>query len=118
MAPFGHVVWTAITAGALWRAKGLAPLRFKNVLEPSFIRAFFIPVALHMLWNSPLLPNNYVGTLERVGLGVIAYWVAFGLVQQGLKQVRSLQLESARAALHQSQEILVTSGRFRAQQGI
>jgi RsiW-degrading membrane proteinase PrsW (M82 family) len=117
VAPFMHVVWTAIAAGALWRAKGLAPLRFKDLIEPTFIRTFFIAVILHVLWDSPLILKNWTGVLEEIGLGVIAYAVGFGLVQQGLKQVRAEQLESARAALHQSQEILTTSGRFRAQHG-
>jgi RsiW-degrading membrane proteinase PrsW (M82 family) len=114
LAPFGHVVWTAITAGALWRVKRSAPLHVKMLIEPSFIRAFFIPVGLHMIWNSPLISRGLVGGLERVGLGIIAYFVVFGMVQQGLRQVKEEQLQRARATLHQSQEILTVSGRFRA----
>lgn len=116
LAPFGHIVWTAISAGALWRVKGDRPFHARMLIEPSFLRAMFIPMALHATWNLPdtFIPDNWVGTLERVGLGVVGYFVAFSLVQQGLRQVREEQLAHTRSTYRQSQEILTASGRFRA----
>jgi RsiW-degrading membrane proteinase PrsW (M82 family) len=85
LAPFGHVSWTAISAGALWRAKGDGPLTFGTLTAPSFLKAFLIPVVLHMFWNSPIqLPLM----AKYLLVGVIAWFVVFGLVQQGLKQVK------------------------------
>jgi RsiW-degrading membrane proteinase PrsW (M82 family) len=87
LAPFGHVAWTAISAGALWRAKGDGPMT-AALTAPSFLKAFLIPVVLHMLWNSPIqLPL----LAKYAIIGVVAWFVVFGLVQQGLKQVKREQ---------------------------
>src|SRR5262249_45336214 len=97
LSPFGHVVWTAIAAGALWRVKkhGVFELRMMN---KTFWKTFLVPVACHMTWDSPIAmavkdPGilNYAVTL---GLGAISWFVAFGLVQEGLKQVRAMQTQA------------------------
>lgn len=115
LAPFGHVAWTAIAAGALWRVKGGNPFRLKMATDPIFLRTFSIPVLLHMTWNSPLLrAEGVLGELKYIVLGVIAWYVAFLLVQQGLRQIKDAQLAQTRTDLSRTQEILTTSGRFRA----
>lgn len=88
LAPFAHGAWTAIAAGALWRAKGNAPMTIRPFLEGRFWRAFLIPVVLHMLWNSPIPP---LLDLKFLLIGVVAWFVVLGLVQQGLWQVRDEQ---------------------------
>ncbi len=116
LAPFGHVIWTAIAAGALWRVKGADPLRFGMLFDPKFMRTFLVPVVLHMLWDTDLIQNNayFVQTGLLLGLGVIAWYVAFLLVQQGLRQIRDEQLAYTRTEMNRTQQILTTSGRFRA----
>lgn len=106
LSPFGHVVWTAIAAGALWRVKKEGAFELR-MLDKTFWKTFLIPVGCHMLWDSPaamgaLNPGlwNYGVTLA---LGTVAWFVAFSLVQEGLKQVRSMQeqttvLEEKKAA--------------------
>jgi RsiW-degrading membrane proteinase PrsW (M82 family) len=89
-APFGHVAYTAIAAGALWRSKGLDKLQAKHLIDPRFLKAFLIPVGLHMLWNSPI-PSFFV--LKQVAVGLTAWFVVFGLVQQGLRQVKEEQVQ-------------------------
>lgn len=94
LSPFGHVVWTAIAAGALWRVKQDAPFKFR-MLNWTFWKTFSIPVLCHMIWDSPLAMGKSPGILNygvTLVLGVISWVVAFGLVQQGLRQVRSIQL--------------------------
>jgi RsiW-degrading membrane proteinase PrsW (M82 family) len=94
LTPFGHVPWTAISAGALWRVKGERNLSPKMFTDTGFLKAFSIPVVLHMLWNSPLqLPFNLV----QLAIGAAGWFVVFGLVQQGLYQVRDEQLRAARS---------------------
>jgi protease PrsW len=98
LSPFGHVVWTAIAAGALWRVKkeGVFELRMLNA---TFWKTFSVPVVCHMLWDSKIAMGvegepqvwNYLVTL---GLGAISWYVAFKLVQEGLKQVRTMQAQS------------------------
>ena len=116
LAPFGHVAWTAIAAGALWRVKGANPFNMKMLIEPSFLRTFSIPVVLHMLWDTDLIQGQ--SAVIRNGLlvllGFIAWYVAFLLVQAGLKQIKDAQLQLTRNEYNRTQQILTTSGRFRA----
>jgi len=107
LAPFGHVVWTAITAGALWRVKKDRPFNFQ-MLDATFWKTFLVPVVCHMVWDSPLAmgaddPNllNYGVTLA---LGAVSWYVAFGLVQQGLKQVAEEQVR-----VMKEQEVMAVS---------
>ena len=88
LSPFGHVAWTAITAGALWRARDGQPLKAQHFFDPRFVKAFCIPMVLHMIWNAPLPSPLYA---RHLALGVIGWFVVFGLVQQGLRQVRAEQ---------------------------
>lgn len=88
LTPFGHVAWTAIAAGALWRSKGLGRLSFRVLADSKFWGAFAVPVVLHMLWDSPLPSPMFL--LQWI-LGAVAWFVAFGLIQQGLRQVRDVQ---------------------------
>lgn len=117
LAPFGHVVWTAIAAGALWRLKGANPFRVKMLLDPTFIRTFLVPVGLHMLWDADVFARQ--GELMQIGfllaLGFVGWYVAFLLVQQGLRQIKQEQLTHTRVEMDRTQQILTTSGRFRAQ---
>ena len=119
MAPFSHIAWTGIAAGALWRVKGANPFKLKMLADPGFLRTFLIPVALHMTWDAPLFAlGGVLFWAKYIALGVIAWYVAFLLVQQGLRQIRDAQLAEARTDLSQTQEILTTTGRFRAQETI
>ncbi len=117
LAPFGHVIWTAIAAGALWRVKGANPLRFGMLFDPKFMRTFLVPVVLHMIWDMDLVQNNtfFVQTGLLLGLGAIGWYVTFLLVQQGLRQIRDEQLSYTRTEMNRTQQILTTTGRFRAQ---
>jgi protease PrsW len=86
--PLGHVAWTALAAGAFWRVKQGAPTNPSMLLSPSFLKAFAIPVAMHALWDAPWqLPFGG----NQILTGLITWYVVFGLVQQGLKQVKAEQ---------------------------
>src|SRR5580704_15378779 len=88
LTPFGHVAWTAIAAAALWRVKGDSPFQLNMLLNPGFLRTMSIPVVLHMAWDAP-----YATPFDAhlVGLGIVGWFVVFGLVQQGLHQIRDEQ---------------------------
>jgi RsiW-degrading membrane proteinase PrsW (M82 family) len=116
LAPFGHVAWTAIAGGALWRVKGANPFNMRMLIEPSFLRTFSIPVVLHMLWDTDLIQGRdpITRNVLLLLLGFVAWYVAFLLVQQGLKQIKDAQLNQTRTEYNRTQQILTTSGRFRA----
>ena len=116
-APFGHIAWTAIAAGAFWRVKGANPFKFKMLTDPTFIRTFLIPVILHTLWDTDFFQGQgwLISDLMLLGLGAMAWYVAFLLVQQGLKQIKQAQVAHIQTEYTQTRETLTTTGRFRTQ---
>jgi RsiW-degrading membrane proteinase PrsW (M82 family) len=116
LAPFGHIAWTAIAAGAFWRVKGGDPFKIRMLFDPAFVRAFLVPVALHTLWDTDFVEhqNWLIRDLMLLGLGVIAWYVAFLLVQQGLRQIKEAQVAQTKTEFSSTREILTTTGRFRA----
>jgi RsiW-degrading membrane proteinase PrsW (M82 family) len=105
LSPFCHVVWTAIAAGAFWRVKGDRPANVSMLLDGRFLRAFAIPVLLHSLWDIQVeFPNlfnpqtqaqantdGYIIDGIMAFCGVVAWYVLFTMIQQGLHQVRDMQ---------------------------
>jgi RsiW-degrading membrane proteinase PrsW (M82 family) len=82
------VAWTAIAAGAFWRVKKDRPVSPAMLGDIHFLKAFAIPVALHAIWDAPWqLP--FFG--NDIITGIITWYVVFGLVQQGLRQVKDEQ---------------------------
>ena len=88
LTPWGHVAWTAIAAAAFWRVKGSQPMQISMLFDSRFLKAFMIPVVLHTIWDAPWqLPfdGNYILS------ALVSWYVVFGLVQQGLRQVNNEQ---------------------------
>ncbi len=95
LSPFCHVVWTAVTAGALWRTMGQKKFSFEMLLDGSFLRIAIIPVLLHMFWNSPLLAESPYSYYLKYGVCGLAIWlVVLILVNEGIRQVRDEQNKS------------------------
>jgi RsiW-degrading membrane proteinase PrsW (M82 family) len=102
LAPFGHVVWTAIAAGAFWRVKGSLPTSMSMLSDSRFLKAFLIPVAMHTLWDASILFPNLsfiVNVFLWIATGLTSWYVLFGLVQQGLHQVKDEQQAQLRSTL-------------------
>jgi RsiW-degrading membrane proteinase PrsW (M82 family) len=93
LSPFGHPLWTAITAAALWRIKGARNIDSTMFAHASFVRLFVFSALCHVTWNSPLqLPF----LAKYLLLGLAGWWVAVALVQDGLRQVQAEQRVAAR----------------------
>jgi len=95
--PFAHIAWTAISAGALWRAKLKNRSWAAALGDRSFLKMMAIPVTLHGLWD--LSPVGLLRDLPLAGLfeilkqgaiGLVGWYVVFGLMQQGLRQIKSV----------------------------
>jgi RsiW-degrading membrane proteinase PrsW (M82 family) len=103
-APLGHMVWTAISAGAFWRVKQDRPFSAGMLLDKRFLKLFAVPVVLHALWDAPIqLP--FLG--NEIVAGVIGWYVLFTLVQQGLQQVKQEQMVHLQSALANVEATLV-----------
>ena len=104
LTPWGHVAWTAIAAAALWRVKGAQPFKPAMLFNGRFLKAFMIPIVLHTIWDLPAqLQLPFEG--NAIISALISWYVVFGLVQQGLRQVR----EEQKVHLQQSLQRVETS---------
>lgn len=90
LAPFGHVIWTAMCAAALWRVKKNNDFTISMLFNPMFLIVFAIAVALHMIWDSEFFPNQF-GDNCYYALGIIGWTIIFGMIGLGLRQVRQQQ---------------------------
>ena len=117
LSPFGHIVWTAIAAGAFWRVKGDRTANLSMLLDGRFLRAFCIPVAMHTIWDAGILFPN-IPNIVMYGLwgatGLTSYYVLFGMVQQGLHQVRDMQKAQLEHTLVHVEETLGLGARVPA----
>ena len=85
LSPFALIVWTGMSAAALWKVKGAQTFEFSMVQDSRFLRVFAIAVVLHMIWNSPIQLPFYG---KYLALGFVAWVVILGFLQDGLKQLR------------------------------
>jgi protease PrsW len=106
-APLGHVAWAAIAAGAFWRVKQDKPLNASMLLDTRFLKAFAIPVVMHAIWDAPWqLP--FQG--NQILTGLVTWYVVFGLVQQGLRQVKEEQRAHLQSTLANVEAALQPAG--------
>jgi RsiW-degrading membrane proteinase PrsW (M82 family) len=95
LSPFAHIAWTAIAGCALWRVKGESGFSISMLQDGRFLKLFALPVVLHMLWNSPIeLP--FYG--KYIILGLVAWIVILGLIQEGLGELRTEKAEAEEKA--------------------
>lgn len=96
LAPFGHVVWTAMAAGAFCRTVALLGRKgktftrvyhgFRVFVHASFLRIFATAVLLHIAWNS-----QPFGLLGYTLIGITGWAILLRIVYTGLLQVRDEQ---------------------------
>jgi RsiW-degrading membrane proteinase PrsW (M82 family) len=99
LAPFGHVAWTGITAGLLWRARAHKSTMVDALLDGKFLRAFFLVVLLHATWNFTAGFGLIIALPFMIFVGVVSWYLVFGIVQQGLRQVRAAQTMTKTAVI-------------------
>ena len=91
LAPFCHIIWTAMSAAVLWKVKGEARFSFDMIKDSRFLRIFGIAILLHMAWNSPIQLPFYG---KFFILGFIGFIIILALIQDGLKQLRDEKLKA------------------------
>lgn len=96
LSPFGHMIWTAISAGAYWsvlnskirsgrRMPTATNIDFSILYDISFLCIAAIPVVLHMLWNSVA---GLFFPYGHIIIGVVGWIIVLRLVNSGLNQIK------------------------------
>ena len=107
LSPFSHIAWTAMSAAALWRVKGADKFALEMLKDMRFLKVFGLAVVLHMLWNTPYnLP--FYG--KYAILGVAAWIVILGLIQEGLKELRAEKAAALAGVVPEAKKTQPTNG--------
>ncbi len=95
LAPGGHVIWAAMSGYALMLVKGNKELSVSFLNKKAFWMIFWIPIALHALWDTPLsFGNTQFGRIAFLCTLVILGWIViFVMISNALGQIASI-LES------------------------
>jgi|GEM_PF-940041 len=88
LSPLGHVVWTCIAAGAVWRVKGDKPFAFDMLKDRRCFAPILAVMALHATWNSQL-PGLLPFFLGYLVLGGIAWTIAIGMLLGAMREIRA-----------------------------
>jgi protease PrsW len=86
LAPFGHVVWSAIAAYAFYDARSEYKDVSATLRSSKFNKLFLVPIALHFIWD---MSFNLPFALKYLGLGFVAWVVIISLVQSGIKEIQT-----------------------------
>lgn len=86
----GHLVWAAITGGALMVVKRKAPFKFSQLLDTRFLVFFALVVIMHAVWDWDV---TILGSdnLKIIALIIVAWIVVFVLMNAGLKEIGHLK---------------------------
>jgi RsiW-degrading membrane proteinase PrsW (M82 family) len=98
----GHVLWTALVGGALWRVRGAQKFEWGMLAQPRFLRVFGLAVAMHMVWDAPL---NLPFHLKSIVLGFVVWVALLSYVQAGLRQIRGAQATGATEFFKREKEL-------------
>jgi RsiW-degrading membrane proteinase PrsW (M82 family) len=88
----GHVLWTGLVGGALWRVRGDRKFEWSMLSDARFLRAFGLAVGMHMVWDAPL---NLPFHIKNIALGFVIWVALLSYLQMGLRQIRGAQTHGA-----------------------
>lgn len=106
----GHVVWAPMSGYAMMLVKGDAPLNKKVFTQAGFWKIFWMPVAMHAIWDMPLL-TTVEAPVVQILLCVAAWIVIFVMISNCLTQLAERVSQETQMAPEQetTTETLVTA---------
>lgn len=87
-----HLVWAAITGGALVAAKRNAKFSLNLLASPRFLAFYAIAIGLHAVWDWHV--DFGLGDFKYILLIILGWVVVFSLIAAGLKELRRLQIQA------------------------
>ena len=105
----GHVVWAPMAGYAMMLVKGDAPLNMKVFTKAGFWKIFWLPIAMHAIWDMPILTTVETPVVQ-IFLCVAAWVVLFVLIGNCLTQLAErVQKEAAEAVPEATAEITMAA---------
>ena len=112
LAPGGHVIWAAMSGYALMLVKGKKQLTMGFLNSGAFWKIFWIPIALHAIWDMPItFGNTMVGALiPRIILVLFGWVVTFVFIGNSLSQIGSILQEKQQSTEHEESTVSPDDG--------
>ena len=88
----GHVIWAAISGGALVLIKKNEKFKKEHIFNIRFLKIFAIPVILHAVWDMPL-PMVFGLPMVQIICTILAWVMALIMINTGLKQISTSQTQ-------------------------
>jgi Predicted membrane protein len=94
--PFCHVVWTALSAGALYGEIGGKTFSIGMIFKWNVVRILLFSITLHMLWNSGMLwSKDTIIKIIAWLLSIVGSWQAvLMMIQKGLNEIKDAQAQT------------------------
>jgi RsiW-degrading membrane proteinase PrsW (M82 family) len=87
LAPGGHVIWTAMVASAIWKAKAGKAFELALLARPVVLRRFAIATVLHGLWDTSI--RGFDWRIQLAILIVVGWYLVLAVVKQSLDEVEA-----------------------------
>lgn len=84
LAPFAHIVWTAVAGAALWRVRKGEEFRLSMCKRKEFYSPFIAVMICHGIWNSTWKIPMYG---KFILCGSVSWIIALSFVNLGIKQI-------------------------------
>ncbi len=101
LAPGGHVVWAAMAGYAIMLVKGDGPLTKEFIKDKRFWLLFWMPIALHALWDMPIA--GYAVWLCEI---IVSWAIIFVFINNSLNQIATILAKRAAEAAVQANPAL------------
>jgi protease PrsW len=95
LAPGGHIVWAALSGGALCLVKGRRRFQFSMLADVRFLILFAIVVTAHAMWDITW-PTFWGIPVVQIGLMIVCWFIAFTVIFTGLKEIKYLKQKQSR----------------------
>lgn len=94
LAPGGHVVWAAMSGYAIMLIKGDQPFSLSFLSNGGFWKIFWMPVALHSVWDMPISFGSEIALVQIV-LCVLSWIIIFVIINNCLTQLGNILQKQA-----------------------
>lgn len=89
LAPGGHVVWAAIAGYGIMLVKGEEPLTLQTLKDKKFWRVFWMPVAMHAVWDMPINIGSEFALIQFL-LVALSWIIIFVLINNCLNEIAEI----------------------------
>jgi RsiW-degrading membrane proteinase PrsW (M82 family) len=95
LAPFMHITWTAIAAGAYWLAFRECGNFWKSFIKVRFLALFVISIMLHFIWNFDIGDSELISNLRFLAIGLMSWIICFMIAATGYREIKNACIQNS-----------------------